>query len=95
MKAVREEDIRARAYAIWEERGRPIGFDQEHWAEAERELLDAAPDIAERSSTEAIAANEDAAAIDSVTELEPRAAEPTSARTSGERRAERATAATR
>lgn len=89
MKAIREEDIRARAYAIWEERGRPIGLDQEHWAEAERELLDAAPDIAERPLTEAVAANEDAAVIDDMTE--PRIGEDASLRAVRERRTERAT----
>jgi hypothetical protein len=32
------ERIRARAYQIWEQEGRPNGRDQEHWQEAERQL---------------------------------------------------------
>jgi Protein of unknown function (DUF2934) len=49
MKAVHEDLIRARAYEIWESQGRPTGFDRQHWEQAERELLDAAPDIEERT----------------------------------------------
>lgn len=33
------EEIAARAYAIFEERGRPEGRDLEHWLEAEAQLL--------------------------------------------------------
>jgi hypothetical protein len=33
-----EEDIRARAHALWEIAGRPEGREQEFWHEAEREL---------------------------------------------------------
>ncbi|HEX3604869.1 MAG TPA: DUF2934 domain-containing protein [Candidatus Dormibacteraeota bacterium] len=33
-----EERIRARAYAIWEEEGRPPGRDVEHWIRAVLEL---------------------------------------------------------
>lgn len=33
----REEAVRARAYALWHEQGRPDGKDQEHWLQAERE----------------------------------------------------------
>lgn len=36
------DDIRARAYAIWQQKGEPEGRDAEHWAQAERELADAA-----------------------------------------------------
>lgn len=32
------EKIAARAYAIWEESGRPEGCEQEHWYQAESEL---------------------------------------------------------
>jgi len=32
------ERIRARAYELWEQAGRPEGRDSEHWLEAEREL---------------------------------------------------------
>ena len=46
MKAVHQDLIRQRAYEIWEQSGRPDGLDREHWAEAERQLLDAAPEIA-------------------------------------------------
>ncbi len=34
------ERIRLRAYEIWEREGRPYGRDQEHWAQAEREIGD-------------------------------------------------------
>jgi hypothetical protein len=35
-----EQHIRERAYAIWEDQGRPHGWHAEHWAMAERELTD-------------------------------------------------------
>jgi Protein of unknown function (DUF2934) len=41
MNAEREEEIRARAHAIWEEEGRPEGKSEEHWQRACREI---APD---------------------------------------------------
>ena len=37
-----EETIRARAYELWEQAGRPDGHDQEFWASAERELAEQA-----------------------------------------------------
>jgi Protein of unknown function (DUF2934) len=46
MKAVHHDLIQQRAYEIWEATGRPQRQDKEHWAQAERELLDAAPHIA-------------------------------------------------
>jgi DUF2934 family protein len=33
-----EEDIRARAYAIWEDEGRPEGKHLEHWGRAKDEV---------------------------------------------------------
>lgn len=45
MKAVHHDLIKQRAYAIWEQNGCPQGQDREHWEQAERELLDAAPAI--------------------------------------------------
>jgi hypothetical protein len=45
MKAVHQDLIRQRAYEIWDQNGRPHGRDAQHWAQAERELLDAAPEI--------------------------------------------------
>ena len=38
MKAVPVELIRARAYEIWEQNGRPVGLEKQHWAQAEREF---------------------------------------------------------
>jgi hypothetical protein len=35
----REARIACRAYAIWEERGRPDGLDLDHWLQAEREAM--------------------------------------------------------
>jgi hypothetical protein len=34
--------IRQRAYALWEEAGRPSGLDKDHWLQAERECREAA-----------------------------------------------------
>lgn len=34
-----QEQISKRAYEIWEAHGRPEGKDQEHWCQAERELM--------------------------------------------------------
>jgi hypothetical protein len=31
------ENVRHRAYEIWKEAGRPIGFDIDHWLQAETE----------------------------------------------------------
>jgi hypothetical protein len=33
-----EERIRRRAHEIWEQAGRPEGHDEEHWAQAHREI---------------------------------------------------------
>ncbi|MBB3441842.1 DUF2934 domain-containing protein [Rhizobium sp. BK379] len=33
-----EDSVRERAYAIWEEEGRPDGQDLRHWSDAEAEL---------------------------------------------------------
>ena len=56
MKAVQHDAIRLRAYEIWESSGRPDGLEKEHWEQAERELLDAAPevevDVAEEAATD-------------------------------------------
>lgn len=42
MQSRPEEEIRARAYQIWEEEGRPEGHAQEHWYRASDELERAA-----------------------------------------------------
>lgn len=34
-----EEEIRRRAYELWEENGRESGRDEEYWLSAEREVL--------------------------------------------------------
>lgn len=36
-----EEQIRARAHAIWEAQGHPEGLADEHWRQAEAELAEA------------------------------------------------------
>ncbi len=38
MPEQKEQAIRERAYAIWEEEGRPDGKDLEHWLRAEAEI---------------------------------------------------------
>ena len=49
MKAVHEDLIRQRAYEIWEQQGRPLGLDKQHWEQAERELLESSPEIEART----------------------------------------------
>ena len=34
----RDKEIARRAYAIWEQEGRPEGRERDHWSQAEREL---------------------------------------------------------
>ena len=52
MKAVQHELIALRAYEIWERAGCPDGLDKEHWEQAERELLEAAPEIKAETTVE-------------------------------------------
>lgn len=40
MEHDREEQIRKRAYEIWEREGRKEGSHEDHWEQAERELSD-------------------------------------------------------
>ncbi|WP_312862177.1 DUF2934 domain-containing protein [Rhizobium sp. P32RR-XVIII] len=35
---VHEDEVRKRAYAIWEREGRPDGRHEDHWIEAKREI---------------------------------------------------------
>lgn len=37
----RDEEVRRRAYRIWEEKGKPEGEHDRHWSEAEREMVEA------------------------------------------------------
>ena len=53
MKAYGEQSIRARAYEIWEEEGRPEGRQQFHWDRAAREIQ------AKRDGKEPLFFNED------------------------------------
>lgn len=41
--ATHETAIRQRAYAIWEEEGRPHGREWDHWAKAAQEISSLAP----------------------------------------------------
>lgn len=45
----RDEEIRKRAYEIWEKEGRPEGKHQDHWSEAEREFGSSAEDHSDGS----------------------------------------------
>jgi hypothetical protein len=38
MQEDREARIRGRAHAIWEEEGRPVGKEREHWERAAKEI---------------------------------------------------------
>ncbi|GAA3269283.1 DUF2934 domain-containing protein [Sphingomonas yabuuchiae] len=40
----REEQLRQRAYGIWQSEGEPHGRDRDHWEQAERELTEVVPD---------------------------------------------------
>jgi hypothetical protein len=47
-----EDDVRARAHALWELAGKPEGQREEFWREAERELsVDPAINVEESSDT--------------------------------------------
>lgn len=46
------DKIRRRAYEIWEREGRPSGRQHEHWAQAEREVLNEAGIAARPGSAE-------------------------------------------
>ena len=55
-----ESQIRQRAYAIWEQSGRPEGCERQHWEQAAREILasgrlaaEAAPAKARRAAKSA------------------------------------------
>jgi len=45
-----EEDIRSRAYALYEERGREDGHDIEDWLRAETELIEASAKAAAKAA---------------------------------------------
>ncbi|MET0747772.1 MAG: DUF2934 domain-containing protein [Rhizobium sp.] len=45
MENDRDELIRQRAYAIWEEQGKPQGEDMRHWLQAWQELADSGDDV--------------------------------------------------
>ena len=48
MEAARlESSIRHRAYAIWEEEGRPDGREWDHWERASQEVMKPAPRMIE------------------------------------------------
>ena len=49
----REHRIRERAYAIWEQEGRPDGKDREHWLRAEAEIAAEERGAAEEAALEA------------------------------------------
>jgi hypothetical protein len=63
----REEEIRARAYEIWERQGR-IGNPEDHWLEAERELKAKGP--SETASDRSEATVEEAPPVEAVEALE-------------------------
>ena len=45
--ATHESAIRQRAYAIWEEEGRPHGRERDHWMKAAQEVLTLTPTMIE------------------------------------------------
>jgi hypothetical protein len=47
METTREDEVRTRAYAIWEREGRPEGGAGRHWGQAEEELRTGKRDGAE------------------------------------------------
>lgn len=44
MANISDDDIRRRAYALWEQDGRPDGNHQAHWDRAHQELLTGTPE---------------------------------------------------
>jgi len=58
----REEQIRQRAYQLWEQDGRPVGREDEHWRRARDEVETAFGHHGPEADDEAEAANERAAA---------------------------------
>jgi len=54
MPSQREQAIRERAYAIWEEEDRPEGKDLDHWLRAEAEIISAT----ERQASPALTAKD-------------------------------------
>jgi len=48
---VSDEQVRARALELWEQRGRPTGYDDEFWLQAERELKGEGGSIARSGSS--------------------------------------------
>ncbi len=53
MKATREEQIRKRAYEIWEQEGRPHGEDLKHWLKAFEEIGSRPQSTAKQSGSKA------------------------------------------
>jgi Protein of unknown function (DUF2934) len=41
MTATREQRIREKAHALWEQEGRPAGQESRHWEEAEKQVTEA------------------------------------------------------
>jgi hypothetical protein len=62
MTDISEDDIRARAYALWEAAGCPDGSHDEHWLEALRQLTAGAgiPTKASRTSKLSVVKNDPA-----------------------------------
>jgi hypothetical protein len=51
-----EEQIRERAYALWDSEGRPDGRDQDFWYRAERQLSEQGTlDVSEMTNDEPVA----------------------------------------
>ncbi|HVC55613.1 MAG TPA: DUF2934 domain-containing protein [Stellaceae bacterium] len=48
-----EERVRDRAYEIWEQAGRPEGMADEHWLQAEREIVAAEQGLEQEAKLEA------------------------------------------
>jgi hypothetical protein len=59
MREHSHDAIRDRAYALWEEDGRPEGKSLDHWAQAVRELSATDSDVNLPTETSAVGAGED------------------------------------
>jgi hypothetical protein len=58
-----KEEVRVRAYLLWEQHGRPFGRDEEFWLQAEKEIREAKESRdAELSGRDPIKANKSAPA---------------------------------
>jgi hypothetical protein len=68
-----QQEIAQRAYAMWEQEGKPHGRNLDHWLTAEKELTGSAPAASPRRTESAKRGSRPAAAGKAATKAKPRA----------------------